>query len=284
MKKTALSQYLKNFKVGIILAVIALAVFVFALSKNLAGGDVKENKECNPERVFDTANVLTDAEEESLREFIADNEKKYKIHIVLVTLDLEVPYGQEYLAMNMADDFYDEGDYGYDKVHGDGFLLLDCVSETPGMSFSWLSTCGKVKDKFGPDSSEKYDKALEPMSKSNYSAYKATIQAAIEVYTGEVYTGGFMGSIASYIMMAAIGLICGLIYKAVNKSQAPAPVTTGKNTYTSSQPIVVRSRDDFLRKETTSRIIQSSSSGGSRSGGHHTSSHGVSHGGGGRRH
>jgi len=276
LKKLALSQYFKNFRVGIILLVLALAGFVFALSKSAGKTEVEENTACPTERVYDAAEVLSAEEEDSLRELIATYEQKYQIHIVLVTTNWDVPYGQEYVARDAADDFYDENNYGYDKIHGDGCLILDCISETPGMSYVWLSTCGKVEDKF---SSADIDEALEAMNSSTYSAYKATIQSVVRIYAG-----GFFGSVWSYILIVLVGLISGLIYKAANKSQAPAPVTTTKNTYTAGEPVVVRTRDDFLRKNVTTERIESSSSGSRSGGGHHVSSGGVSHGGGGRRH
>ena len=48
---------------------------------------------------------------------------------------------------DLADNFYDYNNFGYDKVHGNGVLLLDNAYE--GQKGSWLSTCGNVYDYFG---------------------------------------------------------------------------------------------------------------------------------------
>ena len=75
---------------------------------------------------------------------------------------------------DLADNFYDYNNFGYNKVHGNGVLLLDNAYE--GQKGSWLSTCGNVYDYFGD---YEIDQALyavdDYIDESPYKAYKNCI-------------------------------------------------------------------------------------------------------------
>jgi uncharacterized protein len=247
--------------------------------------------------------MLTDEEEQSLREYIAECEEKIQADIVIVTISESVEYDLQdpdlpeafhakevgstdwSTAMrDLADNFYDYNNYGYNKVHGNGVLLLDNSYE--GQKGSWLSTCGNVYDYFGD---YEIDQALyavdDYIDESPYRAYKNCISYVTR--TMEESQESMPMTFAPWIL---VGLVVALIYAVVNLHQNKAKDTTATNQYVDGKkPKINDTRDQYLRKNVVTRRIEtSSSSGGSshHSGGHggsHRSSSGVSHGGGGHR-
>ena len=239
------------------------------------------------ERVYDFADVLTDAEEKNLREYISRKEPLIQADIVLVTIKEDVEsgaYGWETAMMNYADDFYDQKLYGYDVVNGNGVLLLDNWYD--GQAGSWLSTCGNVYYRFGDyEINRVLDAVYYGLDDGAYEAYLDYIDTVYYLMADESQTESASLSLG---MILGLPFIVALIYALVNLRQSKAKVTTQANTYVEGgRPVMRVSRDDFIRKHVVTRRIETNS--GSRSGGHsgggggHRSSGGVSHGGGGRR-
>lgn len=304
IKREALRQYFKYFKIWFIIAgILAVITIGAAVVHALTPKPVRGNSQEPTERVYDYADMLTDEEEQSLREYIAECEEKIQADIVIVTISESVEYDLQdpdlpeafhakevgstdwSTAMrDLADNFYDYNNYGYNKVHGNGVLLLDNSYE--GQKGSWLSTCGNVYDYFGD---YEIDQALyavdDYIDESPYRAYKNCISYVTR--TMEESQESMPMTFAPWILA---GLVVALIYAAVNLHQSKAKDTTATNQYVDGKkPKINDTRDQYLRKNVVTRRIEtSSSSGGSshHSGGHggsHRSSSGVSHGGGGHR-
>ena len=304
IKREALRQYFKYFKIWFIIAgILAVITIGAAVVHALTPKPVRGNSQEPTERVYDYADMLTDEEEQSLREYIAECEEKIQADIVIVTISESVEYDLQdpdlpeafhakevgntdwSTAMrDLADNFYDYNNYGYNKVHGNGVLLLDNSYE--GQKGSWLSTCGNVYDYFGD---YEIDQALyavdDYIDESPYRAYKNCISYVTR--TMEESQESMPMTFAPWIL---VGLVVALIYAVVNLHQNKAKDTTATNQYVEGKkPKINDTRDQYLRKNVVTRRIEtSSSSGGSshRSGGHggsHRSSSGVSHGGGGHR-
>ncbi len=304
IKKEALRQYFKYFKIWFIIAgILAVITIGAAVVHALTPKTVRDNSQEPAERVYDYADMLTDEEEQSLREYIAECEEKIQADIVIVTISESVEYDLQNpdlpeafhakevgstdwsTAMrDLADNFYDYNNYGYNKVHGNGVLLLDNSYE--GQKGSWLSTCGNVYDYFGD---YEIDQALyavdDYIDESPYKAYKNCISYVTR--TMEESQEDMPMTFAPWIL---VGLVVALIYAAVNLHQNKAKDTTTTNQYVDGKkPKINDTRDQYLRKNVVTRRIETnSSSGGSshHSGGHggsHRSSSGVSHGGGGHR-
>lgn len=304
IKREALRQYFKYFKIWFIIAgILAVITIGAAVVHALTPKPVWGNSQEPTERVYDYADMLTDEEEQSLREYIAECEEKIQADIVIVTISESVEYDLQdpdlpeafhakevgstdwSTAMrDLADNFYDYNNYGYNKVHGNGVLLLDNSYE--GQKGSWLSTCGNVYDYFGD---YEIDQALyavdDYIDESPYRAYKNCISYVTR--TMEESQESMPMTFAPWIL---VGLVVALIYAVVNLHQNKAKDTTATNQYVEGKkPKINDTRDQYLRKNVVTRRIEtSSSSGGSshRSGGHggsHRSSSGVSHGGGGHR-
>lgn len=292
VKKEAGRQYLKYFRIWFIITGVFVALgLVFGVS-SLFSGEEEENPErqntsAPQERVYDFADVLTDAEEEKLREYIARKEPLIQADIVIVTIKEDVEsgsYGWESAMMNYADDFYDQKLYGYDAVNGNGVLLLDNWYD--GQAGSWLSTCGNVYYRFGDyEINRVLDAVYYGLDDGAYEAYLDYIDTVYYLMADE---GQMESASLSLGMILGLPFIVALIYALVNLRQSKAKVTTQANTYVEGgRPVMRVSRDDFIRKHVVTRRIETNSgshSGGrSGGGGGHRSSGGVSHGGGGRR-
>lgn len=284
IKIEAKKQYFRYFRTWFIIVGILAVIFAgLFVSKRMVYKEGRLNHSAPVERVYDYADVLTDTEEQKLRDYIARHEKKYKIDLVLVTINEDVEsYGYwDSVMRDTADDFYDEHNYGYNKVWGDGALLLDNWYEDAYRSQkgSWLSTCGIVYDRLDDyDIDTVLDKVYSRVDSSPYEAYKAYVAAVCkEVSRGTVAI--------PWVATVCIPAIVALIFALVKLHSAPAKDTTPATAYVSGgNPVIKSRRDDFIRKDVTTRRIQTSSSSGGRSGsGGHRSSSGVRHGGGGRR-
>lgn len=294
-KKEAGRQYLHYFRVWFIILAVLLVVFIgVKIADSIKRTAASRNEKQAAERVFDYADVLTDEEEDLLRQHIARKEQEYRIDIVLVTINEEIESRGDWetVMMNKADDFYEQNNYGYDKVHGDGVLLLDnwYEDEYGSQKESWLSTCGRVYEHFSwSEIDEVLDEVTDLVDNDPYGAYKAYVDTVCRLVGYEESHSGFFWAYLPGILF--ITIVVAAVYAGVHLVSSKAKDTTVASTYVSGgKPVMKVQRDDFIRKSVVKRRIQSSSSGGPSpshsSGGHggsHRSSGGVSHGGGGRR-
>ncbi len=299
IKSLALKQYLKYFAGWFIVAGILLVVTIgaFVLKILASGNNTHNNSEAPTERVYDYAEVLTEQEEADLRARIAKTEALGELDIVIVTLDMPMgssDYEWENNMMNYADDFYDNGKFGWNMPYGDGVCLVDnwYEDEDGSQKGAWLSTAGKMIDTIGPN--EEYAVMDAMYAYIDYSPYKAYCAAVDELGDYGKYGYDSQGGDPTWFCLAFIvPFIVALIYALINLSQSKAPNTTVAGTYVENGQMNVRSRSDqFIRKSVSSYRVSSSSGssggggsshrgGGSR--GTHRSSSGRSHGGGGRR-
>jgi len=290
-KKEARKQYFHYFRIWFIIMGVTAVIAVVVTAAGLLSEKVhRENDEADTRRVFDYAEVLTDAEEEKLRDSIAEYEDKYHLDIVVVTMNENVGE-QGYwdsVMMNTADDFYDNGNYGYDKVHGDGILLLDnwYEDENGSQKGTWLSTCGNVYEDFSTyDINDVLDEVDRFIESSPYEAYRAAVRKACEIY--DKHENGHRLYIPIWLIVLG-PVIISLVFAMTKLKQTPAKDTTNANLYVAggSRKMNVQA-DNYIRKTVTSTRINTETSGRSGgSGGHggsHVSRSGVSHGGGGRR-
>ena len=305
-KKEAIRQYLKYFRVWfIIIAVLAVVLAAAASIWNLRHRFSRTNMEAPEERVYDYADVLTDSEEERLRNQIAKMEQKLGMDIVIVTIDqsVEGSIAQEKYGYNtirwednmrdLADDFWDNHKYGFntsyltDGIEGDGVLLLDNRYE--GQKGEHLSTSGAAERRM---SSRDIDNILWNTVDvyydiSPYKAYSAFV-SELEIYLGDRGEAPlpWLGVIAGPVLVM-------LFYIAWGASKDKTKKTTTAYTYLAEgKPIINARRDEFIRKNVVTRHVPRSSGGSgggggghsSGGGGHHHSSSGASHGGGSHRH
>lgn len=287
-----MKQWLNYFKIWfLVCGIIIIVCGVISFKPKNETHTPRANSVCTEtERVFDYADVLTDSEENSLRELIAKAEVNTECDIVLVTLNQSLEeYAKSYFpnasgsdfAMITADNFYDEYGFGWIKSQesddGDGVLLLDnYYREADGKIYTWLSTSGKAETKY---SSAMIDQLLDNVyvyiNDDPYEAYKAYI----ETFEADM-TGKHAHSVIPVWFVFAAPALAAVIFISANMSGKEGARTTTSSTYVEGGAGNFSvMQDNFLRKTVTQRKIESSSSGGG--GGHHTSSGGHSHGGGG---
>ncbi|MCM1326058.1 MAG: TPM domain-containing protein [Bacteroidales bacterium] len=289
IKREAGKQYVRYFRLWFIFLGILAVVFIGAFAiKALKPEKVRTNKEAPEERVYDMADVLTDAEEQKLREHIAEQEKLYHFDIVLVTINEDVESHGNYTTVmtNWADDFYDELKYGYNKsFEGDGVLLLDNWYEDKrgSQKGNCLSTSGSVYKKFGNDEINRVQDAVDRYVDTDpYRAYKAYVDE-----TCRLMSRGLSSIRIPIIAILLLPIVAAGSYLTSNMYQTPAADTTAATAYVpGGRPDMRVKNDDFIRKNVVTTRIQSSSSGGGGSsgyGGSHRSSSGARHGGGVRR-
>lgn len=296
LKIAARKQFFKYFRFWLILiAFLACVCIVLMVKRSLekeSGSEYagRTNNQCSTRRVFDQADVLTDSEEQKLAELIAEREQQYAFDIVVVTIreNVEAKGNWNTVMMNLADDFYDQGNYGYDKVHGDGILLLDnwYRDESGSQAGTWLSTCGNVYEKFSTNDIDRVMTRVDNLiDQSPYRAYTSAIEMACSIY-GSYKTGGWTPRyIPVWVILIGPALIA-LIYAMTKLHQEPAKDTTTLLQYVDGEKVDFNvNRDTFIRKSVSYVKIETSSgsSGGGGHGGGHVSSGGVSHGGGGHR-
>lgn len=294
IKREAVKQYMKYFCGWFIAIGVLLIIWLVILGGRLMGRNMgtSGNKLAPEERVYDLADALTDAEEEELRQYIRQKEQEYKLHAVVVISDMDMEgtgMSWEDAMMNFADDFYDEANYGYDKVHGDGALLLDNRYE--GQAGIWLSTCGEVEYAFAmSDIDNLLDRVDEKVEKNPLEAYRIFVDGVCRQMARE-RMGNTEDFLSGIIGVFFLSTIVAVIYLFVNITHNKARDTTNAFTYMSTtNPEITNKQDEFMRKSVTHVRIDTNTGGGgggSRSsgggGGHHVSRGGVSHGGGGRR-
>lgn len=303
-KREARKRYFQYFCVWFILvAVFAVFCAVLGVAVFLKAGKGRTNQDAPAERVYDYAEVLTDAEEELLRQHIAEKEDELRIDIVLVTIDQSVEgaeakaqYGYRFMTwednmQDIADDFWDENRFGYNKgFEGDGILLLHNWHE--GQNGEQLSTSGKVERAFSLNDLHTVLNAVDRYYETDpYRAYTAYIDTVERLMGGGAQQSAAYNSGMLALLALIVPLVVASIFAVSHLVQKPAQNTTAVNAYVQGgKPQVNRRSDDFIRKAVTTRRIQTSSGsgggGGGRSGGggHHVSRSGASHGGASHRH
>ena len=301
IRKEARRQYFHYFRIWfIVIAVLLVAAAGVGIMHSVKKNAPRTNFSAPAERVYDYADVLTDAEEDDLRQRIAELESELKIDIVLVTFNQSVEgeeamrqYGYrsadwEQNMMDYADDFWDENKYGYNKgFEGDGCILVHNWYE--GQNGEHLSPSGRVEERFSVDDIDTVIDAVDEYYDTDpYRAYLAYVNT-----TAYLMSDGGTTAQMPFMVIFVLPLGIALVYALVNLHQKAAQDTTTASTYVEGgKPVMKAQADDFIRKSVVTRRIESSSSGGGSSrsgshsggGGHRTSRSGASHGGGSHRH
>lgn len=276
---------------------IVFAVFLLLFGLLTAGHAIianaadyqRTNTECTTtERVFDYGDVLTDKEEDKLRNLIAKREKQTGCDIVLVTLEeslkdyaraIDPNVGYSEFVRIYAEEFYESNNFGYDKSNGDGVILVDnWFREDDGKIYTWFCTTGKVKSAYSDEDIDHIlDNVYRYVGSNPYRAYKTYVNDFYHDMMGinvfHVYVPNFGPWIAG-IITAVIFVLCNW------RTKRGAKTTTATTYVEGMEPRFSVREDRFLRKTVTQHKIQSSSGGGG--GGHSGGGHsGGSHGGGG---
>lgn len=298
-RQIAVKQYLKYFTGLFILVGLIFVAFLITLIVKSAPskGGQEGNTKAPKERVFDNGDIFSKAEEEQLEEKIKEIEKNIGCHIVIVSINQPVEgysakseYGYRYTdweknMRDLADDFYDNNNFGYDKAHGDGVLLL--TNDYAGQKGTWLSTSGKAEKKLSSGDIDRIlttiDNVYYSDENANYEAHVAGLKSLERNLKGSSSESEDIASIF-YLSAIAIPILIAGVYMAINIKTKEGKETTNMNTYVDANGTnIVESSDIFMHKTLTKRRIETNSGGGHGGGGHHMSGGGFSHGGGGHR-
>lgn len=261
---------MKKYRIFLII-ISALIIILWSVAKITDkfsySSERKNSESISEERVFDYADVLTDEEENKLRKLIKESEEKIEGDIIIVTIRDTI---EDKELMPYADDFYDQGKYGWNMPYGDGVLYLDNWEN----GYVWLSTSGKFINEY---SSVKIDslieKTCEHINEDPYLGY--------ETFVKELVWNSNKGTIVFLVASLIIAAIAAITFVIVNVLNRGNEVEPTKSTYVKNGNVDIKYRTDtFINKNVTSRTIQKSSGGS----GSHRSSGGRSHGGGGGRH
>ncbi len=289
-----MKEYFRYFKwLYIILAAAAFltaALYAAHWGMAKAADYQRTNTECaTAERVFDRADVLTDKEENKLRELIAKREKQTGCDIVLVTLNeplrdyataIEPGVSSEEYVRVFAEQSWEELGFGYDKPDGDGVMLVDNWSrEDDGQIHTWFCTTGRAYDAYYvEDVDHLLDNVYRYVERNPYRAYKTYVN---DFYHDMLGLRMFHMSLPGFLPWL-VGLITAVIFACLNWRSKEGKKTTTAATYVAGRAPVFRvSEDRFLRKVVTHRKIESSRGAGGGGGGHSHGGGGGHHGGGG---
>ncbi len=284
-----------------------MLLFAMTMFLMLCGFREDENK------VFDEGELLTDDEEEKLQELCIKTAKEIELDIVIVTTR-DLGYKS---TMSYADDFYDEGRFGYEYEYGSGVLFL--IYEDPNEGEVYISTAGlgilyiddydieTILDAGWDDFAYDYEyyNCLEKMINKteyivkHYEHLNGVDEVMDDWYDGKyedyedfivdyVQYGKDPNFFSAFFFCGIVSVIVSGIFVLIQNSNYKNRMTVSGGTYFKKNSFVMHSNyDNFLRTDVTRVRIESNSSsgggGGSRGGSSHRSSGGHSHGGGGRR-
>lgn len=210
-------------------------------------------------RLVDSADLLTDSEEISLRKRIDEVSEKFKVELVIVTVETV----GDYTADEFVEDFYDENNYGYGE-NRDGVLLLVAMEErdyrilSNGLGADAVSS-GDIKDIGNTISSYLTD--------GDYAdAFNLFIDECEYEINGEI--NGFPFKFTRNLVISlVIGLVVALIVTGSMKSQLKSvkrqPAATEYTKPGSMQ--VTYSKDFFLYRIVDRQKKENNSSGSSGS-------------------
>jgi uncharacterized protein len=280
------------------LTVISLASIMTLITTTIVAANISNDNITDFERsrVSDSASVLREADTSILLKKIDAILESYSFDTVIVTTEtLDGKTAQAY-----ADDFFDQGGYGYGPT-SDGILLLVAMKErewhisTTGTGISFFSDrqINSISDHLLPyfkdgDYASGFtvfldevsyvlghvtdDVYVPPKNIPNEYTPHANIQVKKELDKPQLFLYILLGSIA-------VALICVLIMKYQMNTARPQPLA---HDYVKSGSFkVTRQKDIFLYSYTSRRLKPQDTSHTGSSSSTHSSSSGHTHGGGG---
>ncbi len=167
----------RNIIVGVLVAGLILGGLGLFLKYGVFQGmmtskQARTNTQClTQERIFDEANVLTDAQKESLFELLSEKEQMTGMDIVLLTIR-EPDINDYYEIRDYAQSYYEENKFGWDQPNGDGVIYVDNWAT----GYCWLCTTGKASEKLDDGTIQFIiNRTNETINEDPYGAYRTMI-------------------------------------------------------------------------------------------------------------
>lgn len=278
------SKFMAGFK-RLLIPVLVVVIALFC-----CGFDSSQQK------VYDNADILSSSEEDKLSKMCVEYAQEVETDIIILTARNTTRKS----SMTYAEDFYMANDFGYDKVHGDGVILLIDMYKRE----IWIATSGKAIDYLSDTridnlvttvtnelkkSSPDYYSACSSFIKKTASYMKSRPSSKDRGGNGEtiyVHDAASLSEklLSGIIIKLAISAGIALIITCILRTQNKAAMTVGKRQYMRNNQYVVRNKTDQFIRSTRVRHTKSSSSdggGGHRGGSSHRGSGGHRFGGGG---
>lgn len=295
-------------------AMIATSTGLFGFKPVSGDGNPKDWDIDKEQFVYDYADVFSEDEELKLQELCDNTGKKLGFDFVVVTTrDLG---NKNYI--DYADDFYDEGCFGYEGDYGSGVLylidldegniyistsdlailyindnniesILDEVYEQAHSKYYYKSAKVFVDEVYDIVSEKKKDSDFKKLEQEWFDGKFEEYVDFEEAFSSEIKSANETSIFTSFrnpIVSGLIALVIALISVLIMSISSKTKMTADSRTYLKSGSLkLLQKYDRFTHRTTTSHKVESSSGGGgSRSGSsHHSSSGGHSHGGGGRK-
>jgi len=250
-------------------------------------------------RVYDYADLFTDAEEQSLEEYALSVEDEARSQFYVLTID----DAEGKSAMEYADDFGDNGAFGYEEEYGTYVVMLIDMDNRE----VWISTSGNAIQYLNDYRIDKtLDEVFEYMPDGEYyRAAKAYLECAYgymlsdpsedrDKYYDNDYSDTIYYDDGHYYEeepdVAGIVILCLVVSAVISGivliimiTGAKTKMSVGSSTYMSGSGLKINQREDVFTHTTTVKRKIESSSGSSGGSSVHRSSGGHSHGGGGRK-
>lgn len=217
------------------------------------------------QRVYDDANLLTDAEIQQLEKVARESSENRETDFIILTVDDAKKDIVKYMQ-----DIYDEEAFGYNQSHGNAAILtiemktrdIYLAGFYKGEEYLDNERMDLIREKITPDlSSENYYRAFESFITigDKYMGYRPGVNPE-----NILFKWWFQIFISLGVAFVALGAMI---------RTSGGKVTTNARTYRDDHHSkVLRRKDQYLRKTVTKRRKpKSSSSGGSGGGGGRTS-------------
>jgi len=224
------------------------------------------------QKVYDYAEVLSKSEEEEFQEIAEDFLDKYKMDMVIVTVNKG--YNSSEIEA-YADDFYDYNGFGYGSSNDGIIIAIETYDMENDSYYIAVETTGKAIKNY---TDTEIDKIFENLKKNKYDGvYDMILGFTKDAVKYRKPPINFLAYILLICLPFVIaGIILGIL---VAKNKMVRKATTAA-AYLNKDNINILSKEDrFVTTHITRVPISTGSSGGSST---HRGSSGVSHGGGGR--
>ena len=251
----------------------------------------------NPVYVVDNADLLTQAEEDSLAALAQEISQKQHSDVVVLTADYISPSS----PMEYADDYFDYNGYGYGADRS-GILLLLSMEDRDW----WISTRGSAIQAFTDDGIQYlWSKCSRYLSGGSYAsgfrAYLDTADTMLSAYNGTLseeelaafqedfnqFTGNVPRQKPNIVLSLLLALVVGFVLAFLPSAGLRSQLKSVRAQYDAAnyrQPNSMhldRNRDIYLYANVTSRVIETNRGSGGGGSSVHISSSGATHGGGG---
>lgn len=254
-----------------------LMLFALPVSAGISDGDTA----LDPSRkVYDLANLLTDAEETQIAADAAEFSEKLELDFVYVTTD-----DSEYKSsMAYADDFFDYNGFGFGAQRSGFLLLIDMDNRN-----IWISGRGRAMDLLSDGQlTEIAQDYASYFTEGTYFSGSEKIISRLQkdclyAVKGSTLSGRFFRSLSRTGIYAVIALIISAVVTlCLRGTGKTARIAGDANGYLNRNSVdFYFVEDQYLRSTMTRTPIPRDTGGHGGGGGGHVSSSGASHSGGG---